>query len=400
MLGHVEEAGIDGRLSTLLASRILDEVTPSTDHPYGPGDLPAEELKQAVLDALASAGVPQTELMASLAAGADYQSPWERPAVNRRHPRRKTPVIYRPKVELLDSSPPIWRRLDLRSDLMLPRLHLILQEAMGWTNSHLHEFIHATSRQDRDAEHFGSMDYPDAGEMGELDEADVRLDELAHSVGDKFLYWYDFGDSWWHRVTVEKVLESDDDDEIAEATVVAGRRACPPEDCGGIWHHNDMVAGGEGWTPEQTEFYRGWDADAFDIDDAQRRVARVADMPATLREVKLEEAAKLQILLKWIGDGVKLTAAGYLPPAMVEQLMVDTGWDRKWIGKNNREDQTFPIWQLRDWARALGLVRKYKGELLPTRRGTALSSDRDALAELIARSIPHDRLYGSSLDWF
>ncbi|MDO8393449.1 MAG: plasmid pRiA4b ORF-3 family protein [Dietzia sp.] len=380
-------------------------MTPSTDRPYGPGDLTADELKHAVLDALASAGVPQTELMASLAAGADYQSPWDRPAVNRRHPRRETPVIYRVKVELQDSSPPIWRRLDLRSDLMLPRLHLILQEAMGWTNSHLHEFVHASSRRDRDAEHFASMDYPDAGEMGELDEADVRLDELAHSVGDRFLYLYDFGDSWWHRVTVEKVLEPDDDDEIPDATVVAGRRACPPEDCGGIWSYNEWIAGGEefdsdGWGPEVLEFWAGWDAEEFDLEDVQRRVVGIADTPATLREVQRDEAAKLQILLERVGDGVKLTAAGYLPPTMVEQLMADTGWDRKWIGKNNREDLTFPIWQLRDWARALGLVRKYKGELRPTRRGTALKNDHQALTELIARSLPHDRLYGTPLDWF
>ena len=148
------------------------------------------------------------------------------------------------------------------------------------------------------------------------------------------------------------------------------------------------------------EFWAGWDAEEFDLEDAQRRVADIADMPATLREVQRDEASKLQILLEWIGDGVKLTAAGYLPPAMVEQLMADTGWDRKWIGKNNREDQTYPIWQLRDWARALGLVRKYKGELRPTRRGAALKNDREALAELIARSLPHDRLYGTSLDWW
>lgn len=376
-------------------------MTPPKDRPYDFGDLPADELVGAIVDSLARAGVSPEDVVGSLVAGAGHQPPWERPAVNRRHPRRETPVTYRVKVELLDSSPPIWRRLDLRSDLMLTRLHLILQEAMGWTNSHLHEFVHATSRQDRDAEHFASMNYPEAGEMGELDEADVRLDELAHGAGDKFLYLYDFGDSWWHRVTVETVPESDDDDgEIPDATVVAGRRACPPEDCGGVWHHNEMVAGGEGWTDEETEFYRGWDTEAFDLEDAQRRVAGVADMPATLREVQREEAAKLQILLERIGDGVELTAAGYLPPAMVEQLMAETGWDRKWIGKNNREDQTYPIWQLRDWARALGLVRKYKGELRPTRRGTALKNDHEALAELIARSLPHDRLYGTPLDWW
>ncbi|GLB64607.1 hypothetical protein NCCP2495_24860 [Dietzia sp. NCCP-2495] len=188
-----------GRPGRPLASRIVGEVTPSPDLPHDFGDLPADELIRALVDTMGRAGVSPEQLVDVLAGGGDPlstlgmgavpPSPWNRPAVNRRHPRREIPVTYRVKVELVDSSPPIWRRLDLRSDLMLPRLHLILQEAMGWTNSHLHEFIHASSRQDRDAEHFGSKDYPDAGEMGELDEADVRLDELAHNAGDKFLYW-------------------------------------------------------------------------------------------------------------------------------------------------------------------------------------------------------------------
>lgn len=369
--------------------------------------IPADELIRAIVDTMGRAGVSPEDVVNSMSAGASFQAPWDRPAVNRRHPRRETPVIYRVKVELLDASPPIWRRLDLRSDLMLPRLHLILQEAMGWTNSHLHEFVHSNSCQDLDAEHFASMDFADAGERGELDEADVRLDELVHGAGDKFLYWYDFGDDWWHRVTVEKVLEDDDDNvtNIPDAAVVAGRRACPPEDCGGIWFYNELVSGEanlnpDDWGREVVEFWAGWDAGAFDLEDAQQRVAGVADMPATLREIQRGEAEKLQILLERIGDGVKLTAAGYLPPAMVEQLMADTGWDGVWIGKNNREDQTFPIWQLRDWARALGLVRKYKGQLLLTRRGAELKNDHDALTDLIARSLPHDRLYGTSPGWF
>lgn len=350
---------------------------------------------------LARAGVPPAELAASVAAAAGQPSPlerppWEQPTVNRRHSPREEPVVYRVKVELMDSSPPIWRRLDLRSDLMLPLLHQVLQEAMGWWDSHLHEFAHSGSRRDYQAERFSSMDYPDAGGMGELDEAGVRLDELAHDVGDRLLYWYDFGDSWWHRITVEKVLECNDD--TASATLVTGRRACPPEDCGGIHHYNDMVAGDEGWEPEETEFYASWDPAAFDLEEARARVAAVADGLTALREVQLQEADKLRLLLDQIGTGVKLTGAGYLPPAMVTQLMADTGLDRKWIGKNNREDHTYPIWQLRDWARALGLVRKYKGELRPTRLGAALKDDRVALADLIARKIPHDRLYGTPRD--
>ena len=77
------------------------------------------------------------------------------------------------------------------------------------------------------------------------------------------------------------------------------------------------------------------------------------------------------------------------------------GWPRlAGIGKNNREELTFPIFQLWDWARALGLVRKYKGELRPTRLGAALQHDLGALAELIARKIPHDRRYGTPMGRF
>ena len=72
-----------------------------------------------------------------------------------------------------------------------------------------------------------------------------------------------------------------------------------------------------------------------------------------------------------------------------------TGWDTRWRGGRTREDGAYPVWQLRDWAQTLGLVRKYKGELRPTRRGTALAADTGALAELIAREFPYDRLYGA-----
>lgn len=360
-------------------------------------ELTPEELTQLVLNAVTSGQIAPQEVVETLSQHLVAADPWALPMVNRRHQRRETPVVYRVKVQLLDAEPPIWRRIDLRSDLMLPRLHLVLQEAMGWLNCHLHEFVHSGSRQDRNTERFSRMDYPDAGEMGELDEADVRLDELLHDAGDRLLYWYDFGDSWWHRVTVEKLLDCDTD--TSQATVVTGRRACPPEDCGGIHHYNDIVAGGEAWDPEEAEYWAGWDAVAFDLDDTRQRVNDVADMP-TLREVQLAEADKLRLLVTRLGDGLKLTPAGYLPPAVVRELMTATGWDEKWIGKNNREDLTFPIWQLRDWARALGLVRKYKGELRPTRRGTTLVADRSALADLIARAIPYDRLYGSPMDDF
>lgn len=166
---------------------------------------------QMVLAAVANGEITAQEVVTAVTDGAAANDPWALPPmINRRQPRRETPVVLRVKINLLDAEPPIWRRVDLRSDLTLQRLHLVLQEAMGWLNCHLHEFIHTGDPEDRNAERFSRMDYPDAGEMSELDEADVRLDELLHGAGDQLLYWYDFGDSWWHRLTVEQVLECGD----------------------------------------------------------------------------------------------------------------------------------------------------------------------------------------------
>src|SRR4051812_15956766 len=80
-----------------------------------------------------------------------------------------------------------------------------------------------------------------------------------------------------------------------------------------------------------------------------------------------------------LGDGVKLTAAGYLPPALVRETMPRFGWDADWIGAGNREDLTGPVRDLRDTARQLGLVRVHRGRLLPTSAGRRYAEDPTAL---------------------
>lgn len=361
--------------------------------------LSAEELRTAVQKYVADYPGDPTELLSAIFRAAPPVDAFARPTpVNRRHARRDEPVTYRIKVELLDSSPPIWRRLDITSDMPLPRLHLVIQEAMGWWNCHLHEFIHSGSRRDPEAERFESYDHPDAGENGSLDEADVRVDELLHAPGEKILYWYDFGDDWMHRITLEQVLPRERD--APAAHLVTGRRACPPEDCGGIHHYNDLVSGEVPWEPEEKAAYGDMDPEGFDVDEARARVTETLDAPASLREIRLAEADNLLLLLRHLGDGVTLTQAGYLPPRSVRQLMAQTGWDRLWIGACNREDWTYPITELREWARLLGLTRTYRGELRPTRLGTSMLGDRDGVASLIDRTFPFDHLYGTPLDRF
>src|SRR6476660_8001267 len=98
-----------------------------------------------------------------------------------------------------------------------------------------------------------------------------------------------------------------------------------------------------------------------------------------------------RLLLERVGDGVKLTGAGYLPPAVVVETMQHLGWDADWIGKGNREDLTIPVAELRETARLLGLVRVHRGQLRATTAGRRLSSDPLGLWQYIAARLPLGR---------
>lgn len=96
-------------------------------------------------------------------------------------------------------------------------------------------------------------------------------------------------------------------------------------------------------------------------------------------------------LIEAVGDGVKLSQAGYLPPGLVERAMAELGWAETWPGKNNREDHTIPIRDLRESAQRLGLLRKYKGQLLVTALGRKLAQDPEALWWHLAERLPDAR---------
>jgi hypothetical protein len=108
--------------------------------------------------------------------------------------------------------------------------------------------------------------------------------------------------------------------------------------------------------------------------------------------VSEEEARRLtetyRTFLEVIGDGVALTAAGYLKPALVEQIAERTGISDGWIGKANREDQTYPVADIRSTARALGLVSVRKGRLAPTAAAKRCGDDPQALWRHIIGRLP------------
>jgi len=145
-------------------------------------------------------------------------------------PRRQK-AAYELKVTLREVRPPIWRRLRVAGDLTLRELHHVLQIALGWTDSHLHEFEIRGRR-------YGMPDpQEDLGEPP-LDEAKFSLDDLLRTGG-RAEYTYDFGDGWSHEIVVEDSVPLDPRGLKAEC--LAGKRACPPEDCGGAHGYADLL---------------------------------------------------------------------------------------------------------------------------------------------------------------
>ena len=160
------------------------------------------------------------------------------PIAARRGAARKLPAkrkksdgpapVYQIKVGLRGATPPIWRRLEVPADVSLARLHYIIQTAFNWEDSHMHVFETP----------FGNFGTPDA-ELGHRAETPVTLEQVAPRVKDKILYTYDFGDDWDHDIVVEKIL--DRDPAVTYPRCTGGRRAAPPEDCGGIWGYAELI---------------------------------------------------------------------------------------------------------------------------------------------------------------
>jgi hypothetical protein len=178
------------------------------------------------------------------------------PRPERRRPRRGETLTYRLRVDLTGTKPPVWRRLELSSAVFLDELHEILQTAFGWTDSHLHRFASGGSAFDFKAQLYLCPFDVEEGEDEGVPEQDVRLDEILAEVGETLHYAYDYGDGWEHVMRLEAVLDRAEDAPVARCT--GGRRAGPPEDCGGVPGYQDLVASGE---------IDGDDFDAAEVDE-------------------------------------------------------------------------------------------------------------------------------------
>lgn len=152
-----------------------------------------------------------------------------RPAPTR---RTETNLVYQLKITLTGSTPPIWRRVQMHGNTSFSRLHDILQIAMGWTDSHLHEFVIRDTRYGFPDMEWDPLERP-------KDERRVRLGQLVTREQDRFTYEYDFGDGWTHEIVVEKILPPEPG--LPYPRCIAGKRACPPEDVGGMSGYEHFI---------------------------------------------------------------------------------------------------------------------------------------------------------------
>jgi len=327
-----------------------------------------------------------------------------------RRPAFEEPALLTVRVDLQHAAPPIWRRLELRSDLTLEEVHGILQTAFGWYDAHLWRFAAGGNPFDLDAQLFLCPYDAEEGEDDGLPASQVRLDELLQETGDRLSYVYDYGDDWQLRLRVESVRPAGDGSPAARA--LAGRRAAPPEDCGGLTRAEDLAE----VLPDPAH---------FDLDELQHAL-ELADLdpatygaspaltavltrlpPSRLREDLLArsllmatateppEPDELRAALRgvsWFLDhaaagGLPLTSADYLKPQAVEAASRAVPEMTDWIGKNNRESLAYPLLAFREALQHLKILRKYKGQLLPTRRAHPAVEDPGALWSLLAESL-------------
>jgi hypothetical protein len=171
---------------------------------------------------------------------------------------RPTDAVFQFKITLLGITPPIWRRIQA-PDGTLDKLHEHIQTAMGWTNSHLHQFK------------IGAQLYADPDLMEEdfeawecQDSTTTMLSDIVPSGGERFRfhYEYDFGDSWEHEVLFEGSPPVDP--KVKYPTCLEGERACPPEDVGGVWGYADFLDAIDNKKHEEHKEMLRWVGGRFD----------------------------------------------------------------------------------------------------------------------------------------
>ncbi len=181
-------------------------------------------------------------------------------------------TVYQLKVTLEGIRPPIWRRIQVRGDISLFKLHKILQEVMGWYDYHLHQFLikgESYSVISREADMLGD-DFKN--------EKRFRLNRVISGEKFEFTYEYDFGDSWYHKILVEKIFMPDE--ELKHPVCLKGKRSAPPEDCGGDGGYYHLLEALRDKGHPDHKYLMEWAGDEYDpeyfnVDEVNERLKKI-----------------------------------------------------------------------------------------------------------------------------
>jgi hypothetical protein len=168
---------------------------------------------------------------------------------------RKPVEPWQLRIELLEIKPCVWRRLLVPSNIKLPALHRVFQAALGWTNSHLHEFVIGGVR-------YAAPDPDWSEELKQVSERGIVLNAALSGESRCFDYVYDFGDDWHHAVLVEDAFIPPQAEFTTEC--IAGENACPPEDVGGAHRYAEFLAAIADPRHEEHDNYLAWCGGSFD----------------------------------------------------------------------------------------------------------------------------------------
>ena len=165
--------------------------------------------------------------------------------------------VYEFRVALREIRPPLWRRIRVPETYTFWDLHVAIQDAMGWLDYHLHEFRMKNPSVGLQVR-IGIPDEDGWDEDDTLPGWEQKIAAYFTIENSRARYLYDFGDDWMHEVRLEKILPREDG--VRYPVCVGGRRACPPEDCGGIYGYQEIVNG----ESEFQEHYLGYRPEAFE----------------------------------------------------------------------------------------------------------------------------------------
>jgi hypothetical protein len=186
-------------------------------------------------------------------------------------------MIYQFKIQLKNiSKPPVWRQVLVPEKFTFHDLHQLIQLVFGWENCHLYQF----SPTGYGSNPVIAIPLKDDWEQPDRNAKTTKLEEFFTTEKQSFVYIYDFGDDWTHQIVLEKILS----EELKHPVCLAGKGACPPEDCGGPWGYENIKQILANPSHEEYEGMKDWlcldddeewDVNLFDREEINKVLQRI-----------------------------------------------------------------------------------------------------------------------------